>query len=886
MNVGGVLFHVLVVLVAAKAAAEVAERLRLPAVAGEIVAGILVGPSVLGLVGADEVLRTLGELGVILLLLQVGLELDIAELGAVGRASLSVAVVGVVAPFAAGTAVAIAAGQSTETAIFVGAALTATSVGITARVFGDLRALASVEARTVLGAAVADDVLGLVILTVVARVATEGTFSVGAVAIVVGSAVAFLVLTTGAAMRLAPAGVALVHRFSRTPGTVVALAFAFTLGLAELAGTARLAPIVGAFVAGLALSRSEHAEHIRRELTPVGHLLVPVFFLGIGIDADLAALAHADVLWLSAGLLVVAVLGKLVSGWVAGPRSGDRLLIGLGMLPRGEVGLIFAGLGLREGVLGDDLYGALVVVVLVTTLVAPPLLGRRLRRVRAEARGAGVTPSAEYGLRVEDGFVRLDGTPPPDRFADVALRAALLVTAARPSPELLDWLAAVGDEPVRWDRHATELLFAVLRRGTARSWRFLEAVGFLSRALPECAEALDRRRADPFELDPTGLHRWAVVERLHELLDDPAFVVVDSRVEHPDPLLLAAFALDAAGEDDTSVVAGRLATRLDLAPDAVEETVALVADRSLLRAAARRPDATAEPIVLQLAGHLGSASRAAALYLLTLAAGNDRARVEALYELVHAVLADGGDGVVERLRSEAMQLAESRGARERVAHAPRSVLLAEPPAVLARQAELLEPPPRRGAVHVAAHREADELWAVDVACRDRPGLLAVVTGVLAAAGLDVVHAVVATWPDGGALESFLVRAAGRPDETFLRAAVEAALRKPRSSPALADARLSFDADASPWHTICDVEGPDRPGFLHAVASAFAHAGVDVQALRADTVEGQARDRFEVTDRRGRKLDAATRAAVVEAMRSGAGRRRRRERSWHETETLG
>src|SRR5438046_7328971 len=196
MNVTKVLLDILVVLVAAKGAAELAERIKLPAVVGEIVAGVVVGPSALGLVKGDDVLRVLGELGVILLLLEVGMEMDLAELGAVGRASLLVAVAGVVAPFALGYVAASAMGEGGNTALYVGAALTATSVGVTARVFGDLRALATVEARTVLGAAVADDVMGLVILTVVVRVVSQGTVSPLTVAGVVLVAVAFLVVTS------------------------------------------------------------------------------------------------------------------------------------------------------------------------------------------------------------------------------------------------------------------------------------------------------------------------------------------------------------------------------------------------------------------------------------------------------------------------------------------------------------------------------------------------------------------------------------------------------------------------------------------------------------------------------------------------------------------
>src|SRR5439155_2870012 len=242
--------------------------------------------------------------------------------------------VGVVVPFVAGYFVLRStgvAGHGHHLELFVAAALTATSVGITARVFGDLRALASAEARTVLGAAVADDVIGLVILTVVVRVVSEGSVSAASVAGVVGIAVAFLVVDGGLGVRLAPPLFATLDRLARSSGTLVALALAFTLALAQLADAAQLAPIVGAFVAGLALSRSRQAERIRRELTPLGHVFIPVFFLQIGIDARVQAFARPAVLGLAAALLLVAVAGKLLSPIGALRSPGDKLLIGLGM---------------------------------------------------------------------------------------------------------------------------------------------------------------------------------------------------------------------------------------------------------------------------------------------------------------------------------------------------------------------------------------------------------------------------------------------------------------------------------------------------------------------------------------------------------------------------
>lgn len=339
MTVVEILRDIPIVLVAAKVAAEVAERIKVPAVVGEIVAGMLIGPSVLGLVGPTEVLEVLAELGVILLLLQVGLEMDVRDLAAVGRASISVAVVGVVLPMAMGYGVGIAFGHDSNTALFLGAALAATSVGITARVFSDLRALTTVEARTVLGAALGGDVLGLVILTVVVRIVTEGTVSFPTVLSIVGVAVAFLVLTAWLGGRFGPPLFRAVQQRSRSAGTLVALALAFTLLFAELADAAKLAPIIGAFVAGLSLSRSDQRERIERDPTPVGHLFIPVFFLAIGIAVDVTSFVQVEVLEVAGALAVVAVIGKLLAAVGAIGAPGDKPLIGLGMLPRGEVGL-------------------------------------------------------------------------------------------------------------------------------------------------------------------------------------------------------------------------------------------------------------------------------------------------------------------------------------------------------------------------------------------------------------------------------------------------------------------------------------------------------------------------------------------------------------------
>lgn len=910
MDVGAILLDILIVLVAAKVAAEIAERIGVPGVVAEIVAGVLIGPSVLGLVGLNETLSVLGEIGVILLLLQVGLEMNLTELGAVGRASVSVAVVGVVMPMAAGFAVAEVFAYSDNTALFLGAALAATSVGITARVFSDLRALATVEARTVLGAAVADDVLGLVILTVVVRIVTEGTISVVSVLGIIGIAVAFLVIASVIGSRVGPPAFEWLHRRARSAGTLVALALAFTLAFAEIAEAAQLAPIVGAFVAGVALSRSTVKDRIERELAPVGHLFIPVFFLQIGISVDVGRFFSPDVLGVAAVLFVVAVLGKVVAAVGAVGSPGDKWLIGLGMIPRGEVGLIFATIGLQVGVLGKDLYAALLLVVLATTLMAPPLLRMRIERLRS--RRGPEAPSeampATGWLAVADGVVELAARPPAVRALHVGLDAALLVADdVRPGSRLLDWLGGLGDVPLRWDDAATTALFDVLGRGTPRTWRFLETTGLLERALPELAEAVNRRRADPFVLEPAHVLTFALVERLREVVADEARVAAEhARLEHPERLVLAALILDASGDDTEPVeVARRLVHRLDLGAAAEQEIALLVGDSALLRAAALRLDGLAEERVLPIAAHLDSAERARALYVLSVAVDDlepwDRERLDELLDLVLVVLerpsVTGLDArnLIERRRTEALGLAGSDDAVvERIQHAPRAYLIGQEAADIARHAALLEPLPARGRARVAVtdlcgESDAGPEWRIEVAVRDRPGLLATVSGTLAALGLDVLDAVVVTWPDGGALESFRVRCAlldpaqldeeqlaraRRPEPASLEQAVVAAFDQPLASPPNPDAVVIFDDVGSPWYTLCEVRSPDRRGLLHTITVGLASAGADVHSARLVTTGGLAVDRFELTDRTGRKLDGETKDAIVRAITGGVAARRR------------
>jgi Kef-type K+ transport system membrane component KefB/glycine cleavage system regulatory protein len=882
VDVNSVLVDILVVLVAAKIAAEIADRINVPAVVAEIVAGVIVGPSVFGFVDANAVINTLAQLGVILLLLEVGMEMDLRELRSVGRASIAVAVVGVIVPMVTGTIAGLGLGFDGNEAVFVGAALTATSVGITARVFGDLRALASVEARTVLGAAVADDILGLVILTVVTRIVTEGSVSATGIFRVTFIAIGFVVVATVVGLRMAPPIFAVIRRHSRSTGTMVAAALAFTLALAALAHAADLAPIIGAFVAGLALARTNSAERIRTELGPVGHLFIPIFFLQIGIDADVHAFARPKVLGIAAVLLVIAVLGKLAAAAGLFGSPGDRLLVGIGMIPRGEVGLIFATLGLNQHVFGQDVYGALILVVLATTIGTPAPLRWRLLRLRARSRVQPATSgvSSEAVVAVDGhGRVQITGEPLPSQALGVALTAARLCENNQPGDSLLEWLSAFPPGPRAWDDAARSRFWRLLEDGGPRSWRLLTSSGVLQRALPELDDALSLRVRTAYEIDPLSGLRFRRLERVREQL---------SAADEPrtfDVLMVAALVLDACDDVPVEpvVVARRTVQRLGLGTPVEQAVAALVTDANLLAAASRRVDALSEESVLALAVHLGTGEQARALYLLTRATflGEEweRERVDALYELVQQALLHpeltgrAAANEVEARKAEATAGTTDPAVRQRIAAAPREYVLAVGPTDLLRHAQLCEPPPRRSDIRVrvdaleAGHR-------VEVAARDRIGLIARVTWALTEAGCDVTRAQAVTWADGVALSSYRVVPAS-PDAASLERRLRELLRARLQAHPLPTATLTFDDHGSPWHTRCIVEAPDARGLLRDLTAAFADAGLNVHAASITTDGTVAVDTFELTDRNGAKLDDPAKARLRDVIAHGVPGRSRR-----------
>lgn len=403
-----VLIGVAIMLVTAKLGGELFERLRQPAVLGELIAGILLGNLVIfGFYGAEslktnETIAALAELGVIILLFEVGLESDLREMMEVGWSSLLVAALGVIAPFFLGWAVSAyyIPEEPRLVHIFIGATLCATSVGITARVFKDLGKLATREARIILGAAVIDDVLGLLILAIVAgairAASTGGVLSMFDVGLIALKSFGFLILSIAVGHLFVPKLLRGAGRLE-SRGVLLTMAIALCLLLAWAAAKVGLAPIVGAFAAGLVLDEVHYKQAEGREerdlhdlLQPVSTVLVPIFFVLMGLKVDLRLFTRIDILGLAVALTVAAIIGKQVCSLGVVERGLNRLAIGLGMIPRGEVGLIFAGIGatlmlpnsngVNGPVISSAIFGAVVIMVIVTTLITPIALKWSLGR--------------------------------------------------------------------------------------------------------------------------------------------------------------------------------------------------------------------------------------------------------------------------------------------------------------------------------------------------------------------------------------------------------------------------------------------------------------------------------------------------------------------------
>ncbi|MEX2554234.1 MAG: cation:proton antiporter [Actinomycetota bacterium] len=887
MDAAPLLLRLFAVLVAARIAAEVAERFRQPAVLAEIAAGIIIGPSLLGLVHHDEALSLLAELGAILLLFEVGLHMDLADLRSVGGDSIRVGVIGVAVPMGGALAVVRVVGVDGSAGLFLAAALTATSVGITARVFADMRALTTPEARTVLGAAVADDVIGLLILTIVLRVSTGGGLDAAGAAGVLGAALAFVVVGTAVAHWIVPRGLAAVAERARADGTLLVAGVALALGLAGVASWAKLAPIVGAFVAGVAVGSSSAADDLQRRLAPLGHLLIPIFFLSMGVDTQLGAFTDSKAMAIAGVLLVVGFAGKIVAGLGMKRGSGDRLLVGIGMIPRGEVGLIFAALGLSGGILDAQQHAALILVVLATTVATPPLLRERTRRIRRAATAA-ISPIEPPGgwLEITAETVELStmlgAEPPTEEAARIGLDAAIACATRRPGGRLLSWLSALPDESVIWDEDLRRRLVALLLAGSGRSWRFLELSGLIAILLPEIDAALRRRIRDPFDLDPVGAIVWQELSDLTALIragKDPA-VEVWERMDRRDLVVLGALARGAFDGRGSPEAVSRFAKGIGL-PSADAETAAmLTAERHILPAAATRLDLGAEEDVLEIASHIGTKERADGLYVLATASASDPTQREAireLWKLVSDVLSDpelvdaSASDLLELRRDEVGRALEPVLPRDEVrahlADAPRRYLLSQDVAAIARHVRMTETRPVRGEVRLEAEPDGEPgRWILHLAFVDRRAALADVAGAISAKGISIDEAVVSTWRSGIAVDVFQVSAGPRTDWDELRSAVTAALDGESETPVEpVDATVAFDDRASPWHTIVELRAPDRRGLLARVAASLARAGAQIHQATAATRDGEAVDTFFVTGRRGGKLDPAEQRSVRAAL---------------------
>ncbi|MBW4418741.1 MAG: cation:proton antiporter [Myxacorys californica WJT36-NPBG1] len=410
----GVLLSLIVVYLASKIGGEICARIELPAVLGELLGGVLVGVSALHLLVfpsvdltasqsmvmqllqltahldpaaltktfevQSEVLSTLAEMGVIILLFEIGLESDLKELIRVGPQAAIVAVVGVAVPFALGTAgLMLIFGVSSVPAIFAGAALTATSIGITARVLAEIQRLNSKEGQIIIGAAVLDDVLGIIVLAVVASLAKTGQVEIGNVIYLIVSAGVFLIGSLWLGLLLNPFLVSLVNEL-RTRGQLLITALVLTFVLADVAVVIQLEAILGAFAAGLILAETEKRTELQEQVAPISDMLVPIFFVVVGARTDLSVLnpfvpSNREGLIMAAFLVAVAIAGKVVTGFtIFGQPELNRLAIGVGMIPRGEVGLVFASVGATTGTLPEALQAAVIVMVILTTFLAPPLL--------------------------------------------------------------------------------------------------------------------------------------------------------------------------------------------------------------------------------------------------------------------------------------------------------------------------------------------------------------------------------------------------------------------------------------------------------------------------------------------------------------------------------
>jgi Kef-type K+ transport system membrane component KefB len=381
-----ILLTLFVIFVAAQIGAEIAQRIKLPGVVGEIVAGCIVGPSALGLVQPDQIavgtpLDVLAEIGVVLLLFAVGLETRLDDLKKVGRSAFLVGVLGVIIPFACGALWAHGNGFEWTKSLFVAAAFVATSAGITARVLQELGVLSRIESRVILGAAVIDDILAMLLLGVVTSLQADGGIHLGSLLFVLAQAIGFIAVIGWVGTKVMRKQ---SHWLDRpiNPLSPLTITLALCLGLAYLSTEFGLAAIIGAFLAGMIASEMPRREELEHQMHPLLALLTPFFFVVTGAKIDLSVFTDATALWMLAVVTVIAIISKLAGGFLGALSLGKRgaLIVGVGMVPRGEVGVVIASLGLAAGVFSNTTYAVIVAMSLLTSIVTPPVLSMLLKR--------------------------------------------------------------------------------------------------------------------------------------------------------------------------------------------------------------------------------------------------------------------------------------------------------------------------------------------------------------------------------------------------------------------------------------------------------------------------------------------------------------------------
>jgi len=379
LSLSQLLANLIIIYLTSKVGAELAFRLKQPTILGELVAGLVVGVSGLQWINPGQpVLGLLAQVGVLLLLFEIGLESDLKSLLKVGSQAITVAIVGMAVPFGLGYLVMKGMGNNDLVSLFVGASMTVTSMGFTAKLLSDLGYVNQLEGKIVMGAAIVDDILGVVILSVISGLASGTSLNALNLLRIVVTSIGFLVGSLVVGNWVIPFFIRLV-KVQSTRGSLLTASLIFAFSYAYLAECLGSAAIIGAFVAGLLLAETEKSHDLEERLHPVTDFFLPIFFIVVGAEVNLALLCHLKALILSFSLTLAAFIGKAVCGYAVFGTQANKLAIGMGMVARGEVGLVFASVGFRTGVLTETVHMSVVLMVIFTTFMGPLLLSLMLK---------------------------------------------------------------------------------------------------------------------------------------------------------------------------------------------------------------------------------------------------------------------------------------------------------------------------------------------------------------------------------------------------------------------------------------------------------------------------------------------------------------------------